>query len=178
MRTKTCTECGEEKPLADFHKRAASKDGRVTWCKTCTSNYHRDWYRRNSVKRLEQSRRWNRENADQKHLNNLLWRSKNTDKVRIWNARNKAELLGLPSEEYSFDQVVERSGGICGICREPVDLVLEYPDPASRSLDHIIPYSKGGPNYLSNTQLAHHSCNVQKHDKLPEEIAYEIAVRY
>ena len=32
----------------------------------------------------------------------------------------------------------------------------------SRSVDHIIPWSKGGPNELSNYQLAHFGCNSRK----------------
>lgn len=35
---KTCTNCGETKPLTEFHKSSKSKDGHRTWCKPCRSD--------------------------------------------------------------------------------------------------------------------------------------------
>jgi hypothetical protein len=35
MKTKKCSKCGEVKPVSEFHKRAASKDGYATRCKVC-----------------------------------------------------------------------------------------------------------------------------------------------
>jgi 5-methylcytosine-specific restriction endonuclease McrA len=32
---KTCTKCGETKPVSDFYKRARSNDGYMSWCKAC-----------------------------------------------------------------------------------------------------------------------------------------------
>lgn len=56
---------------------------------------------------------------------------------------------------------------VCGICGLPVDKDLKAPDPMSKTVDHIIPVSKGGhPSDLSNLQLAHRCCNRQKGDKL------------
>lgn len=36
MTEKTCTKCGETKPLEEFHRRSRSKDGRGTFCKVCS----------------------------------------------------------------------------------------------------------------------------------------------
>ena len=56
---------------------------------------------------------------------------------------------------------------ICGICGKPVDFSLKWPDPMSKSVDHIIPVSKGGhPSALENLQLAHVICNKEKSDRL------------
>lgn len=55
----------------------------------------------------------------------------------------------------------------CGICGQPVDFTLKFPDPLSPCIDHIIPVDKGGhPSDIDNMQLAHLSCNRQKSDKL------------
>lgn len=35
LTTKRCTGCGEEKPLSDFYRRAASRDGLQPRCKNC-----------------------------------------------------------------------------------------------------------------------------------------------
>src|SRR5699024_2990102 len=56
----------------------------------------------------------------------------------------------------------DRDGWICGICDDPVDRAMEYPDPMSVSLDHIIPLSKGGSHTPENVQCAHLDCNLRK----------------
>lgn len=56
---------------------------------------------------------------------------------------------------------------ICGICGQPVDKKIKYPDPMSAVVDHIVPIAKGGhPSDINNLQLAHRWCNRQKADKL------------
>ena len=56
---------------------------------------------------------------------------------------------------------------ICALCGRPVDFSLRYPDPMSKTVDHIIPIARGGhPSDLSNLQLAHLACNLAKSDKL------------
>lgn len=62
-------------------------------------------------------------------------------------------------------RVYERDGWVCGICDEPVDRTLAWPDPRSPSLDHVIPLAKGGEHSYANTQLAHLRCNTQKGDR-------------
>lgn len=51
---------------------------------------------------------------------------------------------------------------VCKLCGEPVDMSIEWPDPRSRSIDHIIPVSLGGGHELDNLQLAHLYCNQSK----------------
>ena len=59
---------------------------------------------------------------------------------------------------------------ICGICGQPVDFSLKWPDPMSKTIDHIIPVAKGGhPSALENLQLAHFKCNRLKSDKFVEK---------
>lgn len=59
---------------------------------------------------------------------------------------------------------------VCGICGKPVDFSLRYPDPMSKTVDHIIPINRGGhPSDLSNLQLAHLTCNRLKADNLLQE---------
>lgn len=48
----------------------------------------------------------------------------------------------------------------CGICHYPIVSIADV------TIDHIIPTSKGGPNTLTNKQIAHGPCNVQKSDKV------------
>lgn len=38
---KTCTKCGESKPLDEYHRNKTMKDGRLNVCRTCSSAYKR-----------------------------------------------------------------------------------------------------------------------------------------
>ena len=62
--------------------------------------------------------------------------------------------------------LVERDGTDCHLCGLPVDLSLRYPDPMSRSVDHVIPRAQGGPNALVNYALSHLLCNVRKNNRM------------
>ncbi len=52
---------------------------------------------------------------------------------------------------------------ICRLCGSPI------PSPEEATQDHIIPVSQGGPDTLSNVQLAHRICNEAKGNALPEQ---------
>lgn len=45
---KQCTSCKQTKPLSEFRKRAASKDGYQGSCRTCRSRYETQWYKGNT----------------------------------------------------------------------------------------------------------------------------------
>ncbi len=51
--------------------------------------------------------------------------------------------------------VLERDGYLCQICMTPVD-------PTDVHLDHIKPYSLGGPTNLANLRVTHSVCNMRK----------------
>lgn len=74
----------------------------------------------------------------------------------------RAKAYGVPFEDVNKFDVFVRDGWMCGICLEPVDPELMYPDPMSASLDHVMPLSRGGGHLESNAQCSHLACNVQK----------------
>lgn len=53
------------------------------------------------------------------------------------------------------DEVIARDGYVCQLCGGDVD-------PLDMHLDHIKPWSKGGPSTVSNLQVAHALCNMKK----------------
>ena len=52
--SKTCTKCGEEKPLDGFYRDRSKTDGRECWCKDCKRAHER------SPQRKEQRARYDR----------------------------------------------------------------------------------------------------------------------
>ena len=64
-------------------------------------------------------------------------------------------------------KIILATQDVCGICGQPVDKSIRFPDPMSPVIDHIIPIDKGGsPDDIDNLQLAHMCCNRAKSDKL------------
>ena len=46
MDTKVCSRCGSELPIDSFYKNNATKDGFDVVCKTCKSNYNKQYHRK------------------------------------------------------------------------------------------------------------------------------------
>lgn len=76
--------------------------------------------------------------------------------------RQHCRAAGGNGETIEMADLYARDGGLCGICREPVDRALEWPDPMSASVDHVLPFNRGGLHTWDNVQLAHLACNVRK----------------
>lgn len=86
-----------------------------------------------------------------------------------WKARQELIRGASTSEPIIYDEVFARDGWICQICGVPVDESLVYPSPMSKSLDHVIPLSRGGAHIEGNVQLAHLSCNLRKGARVAAE---------
>ena len=88
METKQCKSCEESKPLADYAKRSASKDGLQRKCRPCMS-------------------------AEQKAFR----QSKSKDELYLMDReRNLRKEFGIGLEEYGA--MLEKQGGVCAICKQ------------------------------------------------------------
>ncbi|MFZ2809419.1 MAG: HNH endonuclease [Desulfosalsimonadaceae bacterium] len=92
------------------------------------------------------------------------WAKNNPEKMRNhWadtGKRKRAIRKGVTVEKFKAAEIYERDGWICQLCHKKVNKRLRYPNPLSRSLDHIMPISLGGTHERKNVQLAHYKCNV------------------
>jgi len=109
-KTRTCTECGVEKPLSEFGKsKYQAKDGHTFKCKSCISAYRRRHYAENdSVKQKsyertkrrrekipdhvrnldrESERRRRKNNPDKYREKNRKWAENNKDKIKEYRKR-------------------------------------------------------------------------------------------
>ena len=80
--------------------------------------------------------------------------------------RRKRLLANAKSEPYLRESIFERDGWKCGLCDEPIDPELKWPDTRSPSIDHVIPLSLGGDDTPANVQAAHLTCNVSKGNRV------------
>lgn len=190
-----CQKCKVSQPEAEFNKSSARKDGLQAWCKACMREAGRQYQRRHAERRRakdrarywanperakEEAKRYYEANAEARRVYAAQYRATNPEKAKASQRKyreshpeqhiaqehlRRARRTGVQIVETVMPNVVfERDGGICGICRE---VVFEQ----DRTIDHIIPISKGGEHSYANTQLAHRRCNEVKHTTLPEHLA-------
>ena len=110
---KTCTKCGETKPLDDFHRDQSKADGRKSRCHECTAEYRRGYHEENRDKDLGRQRRWREENRDKflerkrRHYEEnrdkemerqRRYREGNRDYLRALNRANQSELQEMSVE--------------------------------------------------------------------------------
>ena len=84
------------------------------------------------------------------------------DRNRLRLKRKRAMRRAAFVEKVDRLAVFERDNWICHICGEPVDKTLSGTDPMAPSIDHIVPFLKGGKDCYDNVALAHFGCNARK----------------
>lgn len=94
------------------------------------------------------------------------WKAKRTqpwdEQRRARYHEREARKRGNGYEHFTRAEIAERDRWTCGLCDELIDRDLNYPNPMSLSLDHVLPLSLGGPHTRANTQAAHLRCNISK----------------
>jgi len=86
--------------------------------------------------------------------------------------RRRVRLKAGVIENFRDLEIFERDGWTCQLCGGTIDPALRAPHQGSKSLDHIVPVSKGGSHTRDNVQAAHLRCNQIKSarvDHMPPE---------
>jgi hypothetical protein len=65
------------------------------------------------------------------------------------------------------EQPAERDDWICWLCGGGIDPDAPVGSPASATIDHVIPRSRGGANEETNVRPAHRRCNGRPGNRLP-----------
>lgn len=105
---KSCSECKAEKPLSEFYKDKAKKDGASSRCKPCSKEYGRRYYEKNSELLRKYSREWYKENRERACAKNLANYYKNIDirkakrKKQYW--ENREENI-IKSSQYHLSRI-------------------------------------------------------------------------
>lgn len=169
--------CGsEECRKADARQRARAwhvRHGGTPARKAAQAQAARAWYERQRedpdalAKRREAIRAWREANAEAIREWERLYRVRNARRIAEKNRTRRARLLDAFVENVDVEALWREARGLCGICAEPIDPSIEWPDPMSLTLDHIVPLSRGGEHSYENAQPAHAACNSRKGSALP-----------
>lgn len=98
---------------------------------------------------------------------NRLWRARvgYTPSKRAADGRRRARKHSAECESFTNEEIFERDGWRCGICRGRIRRELDWPDPQSVSLDHVVPLADGGAHTRANVRAAHLQCNVRRSNR-------------
>ena len=142
----------------------------------CTAQTVRVWCDQEAAEKARQSTRDWHEDPDnhQKHLNDMVdyvndRRHKDPEFRIAQNTRTRERRLLL--KRGGLEELWEKSGGICGLCGEP--LPEDYKNGKLVHVDHkVSPRTHGGTNDPDNLHLVCATCNLRKGDKLIEELEW------
>ena len=148
------------------NKEQVKEYNRKWWLKWYKSNKNkelhkekvREWNKNNRERINAQARKYYRLNKSKVKAINNKYRKNNMEKARLNRARRRA-LLKRARGKYTLKEwleVCKKVNWKCVICKEEKKLTI----------DHIIPLSKGGTNYINNIQPLCKSCNSRKKDSL------------
>jgi Recombination endonuclease VII len=132
---KTCTKCGVEKPLGEFHAEKRASDGLRSDCKECenkrTSKYrsanpekirqkNQRYYAENADKVKDLSREWSTANRERKNEVRKKLRKSNPGSRRQEGVKHNLKYsYGLTIEQR--DEILRRQGGGCAVCGIKLD---------------------------------------------------------
>lgn len=200
---RTCTKCGETKPLSEYHVDRGASEGRSRKCKECAKAKSRAWNSENrgrkkgtreayhsnaenrSKKRLY-DREWREKNLDRKRANDRRYCGENSEKaverVRQWRAAKGGEINIIRRPEYARRRAKLRSAFPPWADREEIAKVYAQAERLSaetgipHEVDHIIPLAGkniSGLHVHENLRAIPKSQNRRKSRK---ELSDEIAM--
>lgn len=120
----------------------------------------RAWYRENAELAARRNRASYLKHREKRVAQTAEYRRRNPGKASEIENRRRARKLAQFVAPVDPQAIWERDGGVCQLCGEPIA------DPKQRSIDHIIPISRGGTHEPANVQLAHRVCNSRKGNRL------------
>jgi Recombination endonuclease VII len=126
MDNRTCSKCGETKPVADFPRDASQPSGLGSHCKRCKHRSSREWKKRNPEKVLAQVARWNARNPNKRREIAAKWAAENKDRAKATTEKRRIEQpdwfhethlkhkYGVPRGTYA--RLLAAQEGRCAIC--------------------------------------------------------------
>lgn len=177
---KKCTKCNKNLPETDFHKCKIGENGLRSWCKECV----KQWAYVNKKELKEYKKQWNvRNNERQRKLkSDKYWDGRSpyipkTEEERKaykhhWYEINKKDCIARAkvSRAKRRDRIYQNGGSFTkdewlDLCERFDNQCVCCGNQGDLSVDHIVPISKGGTNYIWNIQPLCLMCNLKKGTK-------------
>lgn len=197
---KVCTKCKASLPVLQFGVDRQKADGLTSRCKPCRRQDHREYLRDPVVlaRTAERAKAWAKNNPDRiaefqrawrdRHPGysaeaNRKWREQNPGAAAAYHQANRDKAIRrvnrrrariketAAAEPIDLAAIWRWQCGTCPLCDQRIDSSLAHPDPLSKSVDHIVPLSKGGTHERANVQWAHLVCNIRKGARAPDQQA-------
>lgn len=139
--------------MESFANHPTTKDLKHAWCRPCLSAYQK-------ARRAEQNqtkgptRKGKRRYRTKKFANNMRLAAVHIHRAKRENPE------GPIDEDITLRKLYYRDKRTCQICKKagrPADVTWKQ-----ASIDHIIPYARGGTHTWDNIQLTHLECNKKK----------------
>lgn len=123
------------------------------------------WRNNNKEKVRAQSKVYNAGRAKEQAIYMKAYWSSHLEEGRVNCRKRKALKLNNEHVKYRDIDILNRDCWVCQICGRKINKKLKWPDPYSKSIDHIVPLSKGGADAPVNLQATHLRCNMGKNNK-------------
>lgn len=157
--SKLCTgPCAEVKPLDDFSRDSARKDGHRNQCKSCRAEGMRQWRKNYPEKAKEATRKWRQKHPERVREHNRRFHDSHPE----YSVRRHAELRAKKMSQY---------GDICYLCGEKIQ-------QDDLHIDHVLAKSRGGSDDPSNLRATHEACNLDKWAVFLEDYLTRIETTY
>lgn len=172
MTDRTCTKCGEAKPLTEYHRDKRSPGGFRRQCKACRCAQTMDWWYANQERQLQRHREYVDANRDRvREIDNRRYRENYDARVDLAMAVTHAKRAREAGAEYDTtvtrSALRERDGDRCHYCGVVMDFSRTTRKMArdKATVDHVVPISAGGGHTFDNTVLACWGCNADKRNE-------------
>lgn len=99
---KKCSRCRVEKPLSEFNKKAAAKDGHRAQCRQCQKSEGGSYYADNKAEVIARTSKYKRDNKVKVEVSAKKWRDKNPE-------RNRARFLAYKNRNRAACQERDRA---------------------------------------------------------------------
>lgn len=164
MSSKYCPRCNTTKPLDQWSKNHARKDGLQTMCKACDKIKSKKWSQANPDSAKRRLKRY-RSKDDYKEKRRAYYRRRVEANTYITYPKDKLK--------HAANQMRRRAklanNGIFFITTKELRRLTQQPcfycGGEAATLDHVIPIAKGGRHSIGNLVAACKSCNSSKKDK-------------